>query len=316
MTEPLIPLSRLRSIELLTPNVAEAASFYSEAWGLEVVELNGQDVWLRSTGPEHHVLALRGAPAPAMGKLTFAMADRRYVDEAGTRLVKAGLPLLSEPGLAGGAAGGYSVTTCDPEGRVIELLAETLAVPQRMRGDSRPLGITHVVLNTANIDAAAAFWVDVFGFRVSDWSEHQMVFLRCNNYHHTIAFNQTDWASINHVAYEMASVDDFMRGIGRVGHAGVPIGWGPGRHGPGNNTFSYFVDPAGFVCEYTAEVAQVDDATWLPRVWKRVPDLSDTWGTAGPPSPDIRAAMAGVKDEGAFAARPQLQATMACFRRS
>ena len=35
--------------------------------------------------------------------------------------------------------------------------------------------------------------------------------------------------------------------------------WGVGRHGPGNNVFSYFVEPNGFVTEYTTEVEQVDD---------------------------------------------------------
>ena len=42
----------------------------------------------------------------------------------------------------------------------------------------------------------------------------------------------------------------------------------------------------------------VDDATHEPRIWKRVPHLMDRWGTAGPPSPEIRAAMAGVPDPG------------------
>ncbi len=34
-----------------------------------------------------------------------------------------------------------------------------------------------------------------------------------------------------------------------------------GRHGPGNNVFSYFIEPNGFVAEYTTELDQIDEAT-------------------------------------------------------
>ena len=139
--------------------------------------------------------------------------------------------------------------------------------------------------------------------RISDWSEHQMAFLRCNADHHVIAFNQAAWTSVNHVAYEMGSIDHFMRGIGRLRHHELLPLWGPGRHGPGNNTFSYFADPAGLVCEYTSEVDQVTEDAWLCRVWRRTPELSDLWGTAGPPSADVRAHMAGEPDPGYFARR-------------
>jgi catechol 2,3-dioxygenase-like lactoylglutathione lyase family enzyme len=307
MTGPVADIIRLRSLELRTPTVAEAADFYASSWGLSVIDRDGQDTWLRSSGPDHHVLSLRSGPSNTLGKLSFALAAPRDVDAAAERLAARGLPILCEPGPGAGPEGGYALATCDLEGRVVELVAETLAVPAGPLDRSTPLGVTHVVLNTTDIDAAASFWCDVLGFRVSDWSEHQMVFLRCNAYHHTIAFNQAEWASVNHVAYEMADVDGFMRGIGRLRHHGTPIGWGPGRHGPGDNTFSYFVDPAGFVCEYTAEVQRIDEATWLPRVWRRIPELSDLWGTAGPPSTGIRTSMAGTKDVGVFAEQPGLQ---------
>jgi len=44
-----------------------------------------------------------------------------------------------------------------------------------------------------------------------------------------------------------------MRGSGRMIDAGFPIAWGVGRHGPGDNVFSYFIDPVGTVIEYTAD---------------------------------------------------------------
>ena len=66
-----------------------------------------------------------------------------------------------------------------------------------------------------------------------------------------------------------------------------PLGWGVGRHGPGNNVFAYFVDPFGFVIEYTAEVLQVDDAHQAhgPEFWRWPPGRTDHWGIA-PPKPE------------------------------
>jgi len=307
MNEPIARLRALRSVELRTTACPESADFYTRIWGLHVVERGPDAAWLRGSGEQHHVLQLTAAQRNGLGRISFAVGTPAEVDGAARRLEQRGLPILAGPGPVDGVGGGYGLQFADLEGRVIELLADTLAVARIGGGDAAPVGVTHVVLNTVDIDAAVAFYADVLGMRVSDWSEHQMAFLRCNSDHHSIAFNQAGWTAVNHVAYQMPSVDDFMRGIGRLRQHGVLPLWGPGRHGPGDNTFSYFADPAGLVCEYTSGIAQVDEDRWLCRVWRRVPELSDTWGTAGPPSAQSRAHMAGVADLGAFERFPELR---------
>ena len=186
-------------------------------------------------------------------------------------------------------AGAYA----DASPLVAEKAGYRMAGPYRWQ---RIRSVTDAVLNTADIESLSAWWCEVLGFRVSDWSQRQMVFLRCNPDHHSIAFNRADWASLNHVAYEVPSLDAFMSSIGRLKRAGHDVGWGPGRHGPGDNAFGYFVDPAGTVPEVTAEAQQIDEAAWVPRTWPRTPELSDRWGTAGPPSPEMRRHMAGMPD--------------------
>ncbi len=162
----------------------------------------------------------------------------------------------------------------------------------------RPNKISHTVLNTADFEGITEFYTEVLGMRISDWSEKQMVFLRCNDDHHSIAFNRAPYASLNHVAYELGDIDRVMRGIGNLKRHGVNPIWGPGRHGPGNNVFCYFQDASGFVCEYTAEILKVNDATHMPQVWERTPDKIELWGISGPPAPEARAAMAGEPDPG------------------
>jgi hypothetical protein len=98
------------------------------------------------------------------------------------------------------------------------------------------------------------------------------------------------------MAYEVESIDGLMRGAGRLKHNGFNVEWGVGRHGPGDNVFSYFVEPNGFVVEYTAEVEQVDEATYMAHdatYWREFPGRPCRWGMAGHPSNRLKAAFAG-----------------------
>ena len=103
-----------------------------------------------------------------------------------------------------------------------------------------------------------------------------------SRYHHQIALAAAANPGLNHVAYECADVDDFMRATGRVMRMGHRLLWGPGRHGPGDNTFAYFRSPAGFICEFTTGLEPTDSADWVVRHWESVPEQSDLWGTSNP----------------------------------
>jgi catechol 2,3-dioxygenase len=91
---------------------------------------------------------------------------------------------------------------------------------------------------------------------------------------------------------DLGGIDSVMRGAGRMRDAGHPIAWGPGRHGPGNNVFAYFVGPDDFVIEYTAEVGKVD-ANYRAREpggWAYPPGHSDLRGVTPPPSDRMQTA--------------------------
>lgn len=301
--EPVVTLRGLRSVTLRVPDVTTVKDFYTEVWGLGLTDEDTNRFWLRGTGQDHHILKLEQHEANSLGGLSFAVGTPREIDDAGRRLAAVGIPLLREPGQLDDAAGGYGLSFVDPEGRVVELSCDVHAVVKQDRDGypSVPRQLAHVVLNTVDIETATQFYTQVLGMRISDWSERQMAFLRCTPKHHVIAFNQAAWTSVNHVAYELSTIDHFMRGIGNLKVHGIEPQWGPGRHGPGNNTFSYFTDPAGLVCEYTSEVDEIDEDTWLCRTWQRTPELSDQWRTAGPPTSGVRSAMAGIPDAGARA---------------
>ena len=166
---------------------------------------------------------------------------------------------------------------------MLNISSDVARHPNAVNDRSKPIKLSHVVLNSAKIEEQTAFFIDLLGFKLSD-STDMMEFIRCCADHHSIAMARGDGPSLNHMAYEVASIDGLMRGAGRMKKHGFNVEWGVGRHGPGDNVFSYFVEPNGFVVEYTAEVQQVDEATYKAHdaeYWREFPMRPCRWGMAG-----------------------------------
>ena len=101
-------------------------------------------------------------------------------------------------------------------------------------------------------------------------------------------------------------LDEFMRATGsmmRLGHR--PI-WGPGRHGAGDNTFSYFQDPGtNYVMEYTTALQQIDDDHgWTPKVYTSSDEDTDQWGTSNPFDEMVMTSLHGRPDPGLWTPPP------------
>jgi catechol 2,3-dioxygenase-like lactoylglutathione lyase family enzyme len=288
----------LRGLDVGAPGAPRTQAFYEELWGLSAVAGDDQHVYLRGTGAEQYILGLHDRLARGIVHINFGLPDADALARYREEIASKGAQVISDIAPAATPGGGVEFRAIDPDRRVLRFVAGVERHGDAGAGEDRPRKVSHVVLNSEDLDGAKDFYCDVLGFRVSDWSEDQMVFLRCSEDHHSIAFNRADRNSINHVAFEMPTIDAFMRGIGRMKNGGYPVNWGPGRHGPGNNPFAYYIGPNGFVIEYTCEVQQIDEASHEAKVWPRKPPLSDLWGTAGPPTAQMRMAMAGEPDPG------------------
>jgi catechol 2,3-dioxygenase-like lactoylglutathione lyase family enzyme len=287
----------VRSIELGVRDLRQSADFYIKVWALDEVAVDGDGIHLRATGGEHHVLTIRERPKPTLLGVNFAAPDRTTVDQLCAKAKSYGVKVLGDPApLSGAVGGGYGFRFETPDGLPMSISSDGTQHLDVVLDRSRPTKISHVVLNSADADEQMPFFIDVLGFRRSD-STHMMEFLRCCSDHHSIAIVRGSGPSLNHVAYELPNIDGLMRGTGRVKRNGFDIEWGVGRHGPGNNVFSYFIEPNGFVAEYTTELDQIDEATHVPQdaqYWDKVmPTRGDRWGTAGPPSNRMQFAMSG-----------------------
>jgi catechol 2,3-dioxygenase-like lactoylglutathione lyase family enzyme len=286
----------VRSIELGVRDLHQSAEFYTKVWALEEVSAAGDSMHFRATGGEHHVLTIRERPQASLLGVHFAAADRGAVDQLCAKAKGYGVAAANDPApLDASAGGGYGFRFETPDGLPMTISSDSAQHPDVVVDRSRPTKISHVVLNSARTDDQVPFFIDVLGFKLSD-STHMMEFLRCSADHHSIAIFRNNGPSLNHVAYELPNIDGLMRGAGRLKRSGFDVEWGVGRHGPGSNVFSYFIEPNGFVAEYTTELDQLDDATHVPQdasYWQKIMPNPDRWGLAAPPSNRMRAAMSG-----------------------
>ena len=276
---------RLRSVELEVPDRDSAVRFFRDIWGLlDAGERNGIS-YLRGTEDLPYVVSVTQASAPAVAAVTFS-GSKAEVSRVRKRAAAAGARLgamrdFDEPG------GGAGFLVEGPEGHVFRFLSEKRRAKKLRADRNKPMQVTHVVLNARDREACTRFAVDVLGFRLSDRTGF-MNFVRCDRVHHAVAYAQADNSLLNHIAFEMIDIDAVMRGIGRLKDAGLETFWGPGRHGPGNNVFAYFVAPFGAALEYTAEVERVGPSykTGTPQDWTWPPNRNDHWGISARRHPE------------------------------
>jgi catechol-2,3-dioxygenase len=285
-------IAALRSVALDVPDLARAEAFYRDTWHLEVAAREPSALFLRGSGADHHLLALHGgASAAAIRHVTLRARDAGALASIAAATVAAGGRVLHGARAQGDPAGGSGLLIGDGDGRRIEVVhGDALHGDAREAGD-RPIRLAHVVLNSHAVDASQRFFERALGFALADRTRI-MAFLNCNRDHHSIALGDADNDALNHIAFLMPDLDSVMRGGGRMKDAGFAIEWGPGRHGPGNNAFNYFVGPFGEVIEYTAEVQQIDPSyrVGAPSDWTWPPGRVDQWGISAPPSARLKQA--------------------------
>ncbi len=296
MTHASSRVAALRSVALNVPDLQEAEKFYTQVWHLDVAARTADALYLRGTGTDHHLLALHQAPGPArIRNVTLRARSRAALDEVAQSVAAAGGRVLEPVGPVHEPGGGTALTVADPDGRIFRLVHGDTQHSDAHEAKDRPLRLAHAVLNSHDVEATRAFMEQVFDFSLSDRTRI-MAFMRCGADHHSIALGDTDNDALNHIAFLMPDLESVMRGGGRMRDAGYGIEWGPGRHGPGDNAFNYFVGPFDVVIEYTAEVEQIDDSyqAGQPSDWTWPPGRVDQWGISQPPSARLKQAQKAI----------------------
>ena len=288
-------VTEIRYVGYGVPDLETERAFYRDQWGLKQVHAQGDLVYFATEGhDELYVVRLRKNAEKRVDVIGLAAGTKADVDALHEKVIAAGCRIIFAPKTLDQFGGGYGFRFFSPDGLPFEVSSDVkrgTASPVP-KGAAIPDRISHIVLHSPKHKEATAFFSEVLGFRVSDWIGDFMSFLRCNEWHHRLAVLPGP-PCLNHVAYDMASIDEMMRGVAKLKRLKTECLWGPGRHTAGNNTFSYFTTPGGFAVEYTAELERVDENTWSPTVHIPKAEIMDQWGigAGGPhtmpkPEPD------------------------------
>ena len=185
MTDRLI--THLRHVDLAVPDHAKQLDFFTGTWGLKAEYGENGLTFLAAEGsPEQYVVRLRQADK-RIDLIAFGAASAADVDTLAGRLAAAGVQLVSEPGTVQTPGGGYGFRFFDNDGRTVEISSD-VAVRQHRKieeGESIPVRLSHVVINSADPEATRTFYERHLAFALSDTLMHphmgeMMWFMRIN----------------------------------------------------------------------------------------------------------------------------------------
>ena len=310
-TERLI--THLRHVDLAVPDYERQLDFYTKLWGLTAETTDSGIAFLAAEGsPEQYQVRLRQADEKRLDLISFGAATAADVDKLAQNLAADGVQLVSEPGAMTTPGGGYGFRFFDNDGRTIEISSDVAVRRHRKieEGESIPVKLSHVVINSPNPEQTVAFYDRHLSFSLSDtlYSPHMgevMWFMRTNKWHHSMAIARGPHVALHHASFELRGLDEYMRGTGRMLRNGVEKVWGPGRHKAGNNTFSYFLDPHGNTIEYTTELEELDEDNWHPHLYDfSDPEVTDQWGTANAMNEFVAKQSFNDPDRGVYVAPP------------
>lgn len=226
--------------------------------------------------------------------LAFAgweLPDARALEEVAADLDKAGcvVEVASTGDCADRRVRGL-IRTTDPGGFSIEFFHgpihdhELFVSPTGVSGfTTGAQGLGHIVLGTPNLAESVDFYTNLLGFRVSDYwkpGAEDVVFMRCNPRHHSLALVGASEAALYHFMLEARTLDDVGYTLDRHLDTDTPISMGIGKHTNDRMVSFYSRSPSGFDVEFGFGGLLVDEAGWtVTQITK-----PSFWGHRPPPS--------------------------------
>lgn len=203
----------------------------------------------------------------------WEVADAAALDALAAKLEAAGVAVTSEPqALADARRVGKLVSFADPAGNRLEAfysaeIDETPFKPGRNISGFRTgaQGLGHAVLTVEHIEPVMAFYVDVLGFRLSDYilKPFKAYFFHVNPRHHSLALIETGKNGMHHLMVEQFSLDDVGQAYD-IAQVEDRVGVTLGRHTNDFMTSFYCHSPSAFMIECGWGGRELDVRNWQP----------------------------------------------------
>ena len=293
-------ITRLNHLALKATDPAAAAAFAAEKMGFEHVHTDdqGRTYVKASGGVDRYSFLYVPADGPGLDHASYLVKDAAALDEA--------VALLESKGVSVSRTDGSGEWNHEPAARFTTPSGHTLELTTGIHTDvpvahgvssggasgAQPVTTDHVGLATPDFDTEMNFAIDVLGLLPSNkvlapGDLQVMSFLRAPKrfLYHCLVVVRGEEPGVHHLQMSLKNPDTFYATYDALRSAGVDVGWGPLRHGPGHNIAMYFQDGAGYWIEYSCEEELiVDDEHYEPRTWTVAdPHVIDEWNTGAPP---------------------------------
>lgn len=306
-----IKLADVAYVAYEVPDLGLIQRFLTD-FGMKETARSDEALYMRGTGPSHHIyVARKGAEARFLGG-AFTVADAAEFERA------AGIPGASPTTNIGEPGGGRRISLTTPNGydiwleHGVEALPELPVrpsfqlnsadthnrknVPVRQPTESVPvLRIGHFVLWVEDVAAEVAWFTEHFAMTPSDHicmpgDPDPIVlgtFLRHDRgaefvEHHLLLITKSEKRGCHHSSFEVADLDAVQAGHDHLVAQGWSLDAGVGRHMLGSLIYDYWLDPFGQRIEHYTDTDMLNDA-WKPVFFVGTADETTQWGMAPPP---------------------------------
>ena len=282
VSDPAVRVSKLGYVGFETPDLDQLIDYYTKILDFSLVESSPQGAFL-TTSFDHHcvILTKSGTEGGTKGRSVVGYEVAGSLSDAERRLRDAGYQVQRRSDIAPGTP---DVLVLEEPGTGVPLHLFSTQDGSGLEGYTplRPTKLGHVAAFVPDLSPMQKFYQELLGFRWSDTVGDFFVFLRCNADHHAANFMASSKnEGLHHVAYEMRDPSHLITMLDHLGKHGFRLVWGPGRHGPGHNLFTYHKDPDGNTIELFCQLDQMIDEVsgyWEPRPWhESFPLRPRTW---------------------------------------
>ncbi len=283
-----VSIQALGYLGIGTHNLQDWSAFAIGQLGLQQVDRGGNSRAFRMDDRRQRIIV--DADQPVADRFYgWEVANAAALDALAARLEAHGVAVTRPPqARADQRFVGGLISFRDPDGTQLEafhspMLADTPFQPSRDIAGFRtgPLGMGHIVLMVPDLETTLAFYVDLLGFKVSDYirTPLQACFLHVNPRHHSLAiFQHPHRHGMHHLMMELNCLDDVGQGYDIAQSVSDRVAVSLGRHPNDYMTSFYTRTPSDFLVEYGWGAREIDDATWTPT---EMTTIASFWGHDG-----------------------------------
>ena len=284
------PVFALGHVKLNTNRLDACVRDATEILGLRVTRQGAGEVWLSANGRAAELVLVASDENSAHTIGLEALSSDDVLAVAG-RVEAANCRIVAEtPSLSCCEAG---VTFVTPEGLRFEVHTPTsndLYHPRYATLGIGPRRLDHANILSPDPVATRDQLAHICGLKLSERMVNDGLswMYGGNRQHHIVGVVKSHAPGLHHYSFEFPEFEMYCRLGDILDRFDRELLWGPGRHRPGDNTYAYYVDSAGCICECSGPMSSVaDDAAFVPRVitnLKRPDNVRDmnVWGTPAP----------------------------------